>query len=42
MFLKGYFGCANGRGKQICKSHLDKTDFKTLTCKEALFNVAKM
>lgn len=41
-FFLGYFGCANGRGKQICKSHLDKTDFKSLTCREALFNVAKM
>jgi len=38
----GYYGCATGKGKQIAKSHLDKTDFRTMTCKEALFHVAKM
>jgi len=38
----GYFGCSNGKGKQTAKSHLDKTDFRSKTCKEALFDVAKM
>jgi len=41
-YFLGYYGCSNGKGKQICKSHLDKTDFRSLTCKEALFHVAKM
>jgi len=38
----GYYGCASGKGKQLAKGQLDKTDFKTLTCREALFHVAKM
>jgi len=38
----GYYGCANGKGKQIAKSHLDKLDFKSMTCKDALVHVAKM
>mmetsp|Transcript_34895 Transcript_34895/g.31418 ORF Transcript_34895/g.31418 Transcript_34895/m.31418 type:complete len:146 (+) Transcript_34895:342-779(+) len=38
----GYYGCSAGKGKQIAKSHLDKTNFKDMTCKEALKLVAKM
>jgi len=41
-YFLGYYGCSNGKGKQIAKSHLDKTDFKSMTCKDALFHVAKM
>jgi len=38
----GYYGVAAGKGKQTAKSELDKRDFKNMTCKEALFYVAKM
>jgi len=38
----GYYGCAAGKGKQTAKSELDKRNFKDMTCKEALFHVAKM
>jgi len=38
----GYFGCASGKGKQIAKGELDKRDFKSITCREALFHIAKI
>ena len=42
MIFKGYYGCANGKGKQIAKAQLDKIDFRSMTCREALVHVAKM
>jgi len=38
----GYFGCATGKGKQMAKGELDKQDFKSMTCKDALVRVAKI
>jgi hypothetical protein len=42
VIFKGYYGCANGKGKQIAKAQLDKIDFRSMTCREALVHVAKM
>eukprot|EP01016_Furgasonia_blochmanni_P033583 TRINITY_DN3521_c0_g1_i3.p1 TRINITY_DN3521_c0_g1~~TRINITY_DN3521_c0_g1_i3.p1 ORF type:complete len:195 (+),score=56.08 TRINITY_DN3521_c0_g1_i3:186-770(+) len=38
----GYVACAIGKGKQTARSELEKTDFKTMTCNQALFVAAKM
>jgi 20S proteasome alpha/beta subunit len=42
IYFKGYYGVANGRGKNSVKGYLDKTDFKNLSCREALFHIAKV
>jgi len=36
-----FYYCALGKGKQIAKSELEKVDYKSMTCKEALYYVAK-
>mmetsp|Transcript_40734 Transcript_40734/g.47370 ORF Transcript_40734/g.47370 Transcript_40734/m.47370 type:complete len:249 (+) Transcript_40734:44-790(+) len=38
----GYYGCASGKGKTIAKGELDKRNFRELTCREALFHIAKI
>lgn len=38
----GYHACAIGKGKQLARSELEKREFKTMTCKEALFYVIKL
>jgi 20S proteasome subunit alpha 7 len=37
-----YYGCASGRGKQLCRNEIEKTHFKDLTVEEALPKVAKI
>ncbi|KAJ8605212.1 hypothetical protein CTAYLR_000448 [Chrysophaeum taylorii] len=37
-----YFGCALGKGRQSAKSEIEKLDLSTLTCKDALREIAKM
>jgi len=37
-----YFGAAVGKGKQAAKTALEKLDFKTLTCREAVKELAKI
>lgn len=37
-----YYGCASGRGKQLCRNEIDKGKFRDKTVKEALPMVAKM
>jgi 20S proteasome subunit alpha 7 len=37
-----YFGCASGRGKQLCRNEIEKGKFRELTVAEALPKVAKM
>lgn len=37
-----YHACAIGKGKQIAKAELEKRSFKDMTCRQALFYVAKM
>lgn len=37
-----YYGCANGRGKQTARSEIEKVDFRSLTCEEALPKIAKI
>jgi len=38
----GYSCCTAGKGRQTAKAEFEKTDFSKLTCREALFNIAKM
>ena len=38
----GYSCCTAGKGRQTAKAQFEKIDFSKLTCKEALFYVAKM
>lgn len=38
----GYSACTSGKGRQTAKAEFEKTDFSKLTCREALFYVAKM
>lgn len=37
-----YYGAAQGKGRQFCKSEIEKLDLKTLTVKEAVYHIAKM
>lgn len=37
-----YYGCANGRGKQTARSEIEKEEFLSLTCEEALPKIAKI
>eukprot|EP01015_Nassula_variabilis_P030725 TRINITY_DN679_c0_g1_i12.p1 TRINITY_DN679_c0_g1~~TRINITY_DN679_c0_g1_i12.p1 ORF type:complete len:249 (-),score=34.64 TRINITY_DN679_c0_g1_i12:94-840(-) len=38
----GYHACAIGKGKQTARSELEKRDFKSMTCREALQQIAKI
>lgn len=38
----GYTACTAGKGRQIAKAEFEKRNFDKLTCKEALYYVAKM
>jgi 20S proteasome subunit alpha 7 len=38
----GYTCCTAGKGRQTAKAEFEKTNFSSLTCREALFSVAKM
>ncbi len=39
----GYFGCSAGKGRQLVRNEIEKLTPKTsLTCRDAVFNVAKM
>jgi 20S proteasome subunit alpha 7 len=37
-----YHGTANGRGKQAAKSEIEKKDFKSMTCKDALNHLGRI
>jgi len=37
-----YYGCASGRGKQLCRNEIEKGNFRELTVQEALPKVAKI
>ena len=37
-----YHAFAHGKGRSICKSEIERRDFKSLTCREALAHVARM
>jgi len=37
-----YFGCALGKGRQSAKSDIEKLDLSTLTCRDAIKEMAKM
>jgi len=37
-----YFGKALGKGKQLANTEIEKLDLKSMTCKQALFYVAKI
>jgi 20S proteasome subunit alpha 7 len=37
-----YYGCAQGRGKQLARNEIEKTNFRELTVEESLPKVAKI
>ena len=37
-----YYGCASGRGKQLARNEIEKTNFKEKTVEEALPLIAKI
>lgn len=37
-----YFGCATGRGKQLCRNEVEKKNYKEMTCEEAMPLVTKI
>lgn len=37
-----YWGCASGRGRQTATAEIEKEDFKSITCEEALSKIAKI
>lgn len=37
-----YHGYSHGKGRQICKSEIEKRAFRNMTCKEALPYLSKM
>jgi 20S proteasome subunit alpha 7 len=40
--FKGYNATAVGKGSQVAKTELEKLDFKTITCAEAVKHAARM
>eukprot|EP01104_Vermistella_antarctica_P020263 TRINITY_DN8606_c0_g1_i1.p1 TRINITY_DN8606_c0_g1~~TRINITY_DN8606_c0_g1_i1.p1 ORF type:complete len:285 (+),score=66.17 TRINITY_DN8606_c0_g1_i1:79-855(+) len=38
----GYFGCAAGKGKQAAQGELEKLDLKSMTCAQAVTEIAKV
>eukprot|EP01105_Mastigella_eilhardi_P003025 TRINITY_DN1388_c0_g2_i4.p1 TRINITY_DN1388_c0_g2~~TRINITY_DN1388_c0_g2_i4.p1 ORF type:complete len:270 (-),score=88.46 TRINITY_DN1388_c0_g2_i4:110-862(-) len=38
----GYFGCAIGKGRQACKTEIEKLNLKEMTCREAITEIAKI
>ena len=40
--VRGYFGCAVGKGKQNAKTEIEKLDMGSLTCRELIKEVAKI
>ena len=38
----GYFGVAVGKGKAACKTDIEKLDLESMTCEEAVVEIAKM
>ena len=37
-----YYGCASGRGKQLCRNEIEKGNFREATVQEALPRIAKI
>lgn len=37
-----YYACASGRGRQLCRTELEKVNFRELTVQQALPRVAKL
>ena len=37
-----YYGCAAGRGRQLARNEIEKTNFRELTVQESLPKVAKL
>lgn len=37
-----YYGCASGRGKQLARNEIEKTNFREMTCEEAIPLIAKI
>jgi len=37
-----YYGCASGRGRQMCRTEIEKVQYKDLTVQQALPKVAKI
>lgn len=39
---QGYFGVAIGKGRQAAKTEIEKLKLTELTCREAVFEIARM
>ena len=37
-----YYACAHGKGRSICKSEIERRNFREITCAEAYVHLAKM
>jgi len=37
-----YYGCASGRGRQLCRNEIEKSNYRDMTVDEALPKIAKM
>jgi 20S proteasome subunit alpha 7 len=37
-----YYACTAGKGRQICKTELDKLDLANLTVRDSVYQLAKM
>jgi len=37
-----YYGCATGRGKQLCRNEVEKKNYREMSCEEALPHVTKI
>ena len=42
ILAQGYFGYAIGKGRHAAKTEIEKLNLKTMTCREAVFQVARM
>ena len=37
-----YHACAHGKGRSICKSEIERRNFREITCAEAYVHLTKM
>ena len=42
LMMQGYFGAAAGKGKQVAKNELEKLNLKDMTCRQAVYEAARM
>jgi 20S proteasome subunit alpha 7 len=42
VYIKGYRGCAVGKGKSVAKTEIEKLDLENMTVREAVKQITRM